>query len=127
MYQQMRVAKHTNSIDNVQEFYTTKLGFEVLGSFDGNDGYNGIFLGLKNQGWHLEFTQSSEKMERKSDPDDMIVLYYNSEKEYFNTLKGLKDVEKFVPRNPYWQVNGVLIKDPDGNQIILCYNPDVVQ
>jgi catechol 2,3-dioxygenase-like lactoylglutathione lyase family enzyme len=43
-----RVARHTNDLDKIKTFYTTVLGFEVLGSFEDHDSYDGLFLGKPN-------------------------------------------------------------------------------
>lgn len=42
-----RVARHTNNITAIQDFYTQVLGLKLLGSFEQHDGYDGIFLVYK--------------------------------------------------------------------------------
>lgn len=70
-----RVARHTNDLERIKSFYIGILGFELLGSFENHDSYNGIFIGKKNCDWHLEFTQSNEKASHFPDEDDILVFY----------------------------------------------------
>ena len=49
-----RVARHTWKIDPIINFYQSLLGLEILGSFKNHNGYDGIFLGLKDENWHLD-------------------------------------------------------------------------
>jgi catechol 2,3-dioxygenase-like lactoylglutathione lyase family enzyme len=66
-----RVARHTNDLDKIKTFYTTVLGFEVLGSFENHDSYDGLFLGKPNLDWHLEFTKSDETVDFNYNEDDI--------------------------------------------------------
>jgi YycE-like C-terminal domain len=64
-------------------------------------------------------------VDHRPDEDDLIVFYLNS-KEELNTIK--KNIENSgIPliksKNPYWQKNGIEIKDPDGYGIILTISP----
>jgi hypothetical protein len=40
-----RFARHTNDLERIKSFYITILGFELLGSFENHNGYDGIFIG----------------------------------------------------------------------------------
>ena len=75
-----RVARHTSKIDTIINFYHSILGFDILGSFENHDGYDGVFLGLKDENWHLEFTISETSPNHHPDEDDLLVFYANSEK-----------------------------------------------
>ena len=57
----LRFARHTNDLEAIKSFYITILDFELLGSFENHNNYNGVFLGFQNADWHLEFTVSNEK------------------------------------------------------------------
>lgn len=72
-----RYARHTQKIESLIYFYTSVLNFEVLGKFEKHDGYDGVFLGIKGENWHLEFTQSEEKPISKFDEDDALVFTQN--------------------------------------------------
>ena len=70
-----RIARHTNNLNQLKSFYIDVLGFEVLGSFENHDNYNGIFIGKPQFDWHLEFTQSNEIVEFNYNEDDILVFY----------------------------------------------------
>ena len=94
---------------------------EELGGFENHSNYNGVFLGLSNLDWHLEFTESSDKANHTPDDDDLIVFYLNSTEELNEITKA---AEKFGivsvrSKNPYWQTNGIELKDPDGFGVVL--------
>lgn len=118
---QFRVARHTNDLKAIQSFYTIILGFELLGSFENHDHYNGIFLGFPNADWHLEFTTSDEKANHHFDEDDLLVLYPESRNKYNSLLKKLveNDILSIPSKNPYWNENGKMFLDPDGYRIVL--------
>lgn len=116
-----RVARHTNDLDKIIEFYTQIMGFECLGEFKDHDGYNGVFIGKSGAGWHLEFTTSADNANHKFDPDDLLVFYPESEMEHRNLLNRLHEnlIEAVTPKNPYWAVNGKMFLDPDGYGIVI--------
>lgn len=70
-----RVARHTSNIKKLSHFYSSILGFEVLGSLKNHDNYDGVFLGKRNENWHIEFTQSNEASKAVFDEDDILVFY----------------------------------------------------
>lgn len=43
---QFRIARPTDQLDKVVEFYRDGVGLEVVGSFEKHDGYDGVMLGL---------------------------------------------------------------------------------
>ena len=116
-----RYARHTNNLNALTEFYTNVLGLEILGSFENHSNYNGIFLGLPNLNWHLEFTESHEKADHNPDDDDLIVFYLKSKEEIDLIREKLAHfkVPLVKSKNPYWQTNGIELRDPDDFGIIL--------
>ncbi len=126
---QFRYARHTNNLITITDFYTQIIGLEKLGSFENHSNYNGVFLGLKNADWHLEFTESDESANHHPDADDLLVLYVHSNEE-LNAIR--KDAEKSGLRlakskNPYWQTNGIELKDPDGFGLIISVKQKELQ
>lgn len=73
-----RYARHTKSLNDLANFYTEGLGLENLGEFKNHNNYNGVFLGIPNADWHLEFTESFSEPSHQPDPDDLIVYYVHS-------------------------------------------------
>lgn len=116
-----RYARHTNDLDRIEKFYTEIVGLEKLDDFKNHNNYNGLFLGGENLDWHLEFTTSKEKRKSNFDEDDILVFYVNSQIELDiieNIIKN-KNIKIKIPKNPYWEQNGMMITDPDGYNIVL--------
>jgi hypothetical protein len=116
-----RNARHTSGLRPIETFYTEVLGLQVLGRFEGHAGYNGLFLGFKGLGWHLEFTESEAAPSHHADEDDLLVFYLNSNEELRAILADAHKRKASVrqSKNPYWQHNGVELTDPDGFGVIL--------
>jgi catechol 2,3-dioxygenase-like lactoylglutathione lyase family enzyme len=119
---QFRVARPTNQLKKIIEFYTKGLGLEMVGSFTDHDGYDGVMFGLPDVDYHLEFTQHINAKPIASPSDDNLLVFYIPNLEDRNTIvarlesMGYPAVE---PENPYWKLNGITICDPDGWRIVL--------
>ena len=118
---EFRYARHTQKIESLIYFYTSVLNFEILGKFENHDGYDGVFLGIKGENWHLEFTQNEEKPQSHFDEDDALVLYPKTQETYEEILENLKkfEVPLLEPKNPYWRDKGVCFEDCDHYKIII--------
>ena len=116
-----RIARHTNNLKSIIDFYTQVLGLTILGNFENHDNYDGVFLGENGLDWHLEFTTSTEKAQHKFDEDDLLVFYPNSQDEYDFIIQQIEqnNIPKIKTKNPYWNKNGVIIKDPDGYNVVI--------
>jgi len=117
-----RVARHTDSLENIVTFYTDILGLQVLDDFKDHDNYNGVFIGFPGADWHLEFTTSDEAPAHKPDADDLLVFYASTIEEYNTILQRFTEhkIRKADPKNPYWKTNGTAFLDPDGYGIIIA-------
>lgn len=117
----LRVARHTDDLERIKSFYIDILGFEVLGSFENHDSYDGIFIGKADSDWHLEFTQSDQKAKHISDEDDILVFYPKTISEYNLLINNLKEhnISSITSKNTYWNTNGKMFLDPDGFRIII--------
>lgn len=118
---EFRFARHTQKIESLVYFYTSILNFEVLGKFENHDGYDGVFLGIEGQNWHLEFTQNAEKPLSQFDEDDALVFYPETTEKFDEILENLKKFEVPIlqPKNPYWKENGICFEDCDHYKIIV--------
>lgn len=114
-------ARHTNQLESLVDFYTKIIGLEVLGRFENHSGYDGVFLGYPSAEWHLEFTQSTEQVKHAFDEDDCLVFYPTNHATYLKILSNIefKGIPQEKAKNPYWNKNGVSIKDPDGYSVIV--------
>ncbi len=119
-----RVARHTSKIDPIIIFYQSILGLEVLGSFKNHNGYDGIFLGVKDENWHLEFTISEYSPNHCPDEDDLLVFYAISENHYKKLIAAFKEhkIIEVEPKNNYWKENGITFLDPDGFRVVIAKN-----
>jgi catechol 2,3-dioxygenase-like lactoylglutathione lyase family enzyme len=117
----LRVARHTNDLKKIKDFYVNILGFELLGGFDNHNDYDGIFIGKSGLDWHFEFTQSNTKAKHSFDEDDITVLYPKSILDYNELIKKIshQNIETIAAVNPFWNENGTMIQDPDGYRIII--------
>lgn len=118
----LRVARHTANIDAIIHFYRDILGLETLGRFDNHNGYDGVFFGLKNSGWHLEFTTSAEPPQHQPDEDDLLIFYQQTTAEY-EALKekfAAHNIKSIPAKNPYWNANGTCYPDPDGYGVVIA-------
>lgn len=118
----LRVARHTADLAPLIFFYGDILGLDILGHFESHEGYDGVFMGLKGAGWHLEFTTSAQAPEHQPDEDDLLVFYQQTHEEY-NALRQklvLNNINPIPAKNPYWNENGTSYTDPDGYNIIIA-------
>ncbi|MBW1658411.1 VOC family protein [Flavobacterium quisquiliarum] len=117
----LRVARHTNDLKKIEDFYVDILGFELLGGFEKHNNYDGIFIGKSGLDWHFEFTQSNAKANHSFDEDDIIVLYPKTIATYNELIHKLThhNIPTIEPVNPFWKENGKMIQDPDGYRIVI--------
>ena len=117
----LRIARHTNNLEIIENFYVNILGFEKLGGFQNHNNYDGSFIGKSDLDWHFEFTQSDVKANHTFDDDDIIVLYPDTIKKYNNLLDTIlaHNISIITATNPYWNENGKMFLDPDGYRIII--------
>lgn len=117
----LRVARHTNDLEKIENFYVNILGFERLGGFQNHNNYDGVFIGKPGLDWHLEFTKSELEAKHTFDEDDIIVLYPKTISNYNDLIHTLtrNNIEMIPAINPYWNQNGKMIQDPDGYRIVI--------
>lgn len=117
-----RTARHTNDLGPLIDFYTRIIGLKVTDHFEDHaGGYNGVILGKAGESWELEFTTSKEPAQHSFDQDDNLVFYASSLAEYDELIKIVQEnnIERVSPANPYWDVYGITVRDPDGYRVII--------
>jgi hypothetical protein len=119
---QFRVARPTDNLDEIIEFYGNGIGLKKVGGFLSHNGYDGVMFGLPGKDYHLEFTQYDEGSPCPAPTKDNLLVFYipdiferNVIVERLATM-GYNETE---PENPYWKDNGITIEDPDGWRIVL--------
>jgi len=119
----IRIARPTNDLDLLLPFYCDSLGFDVLGSFTDHEGFDGIMLGHKSCGYHLEFTRAKHHDAGRAPTQDNLLVFYIPDQETLAKLvarmqgNGYPAVESF---NPYWDRCGKTFEDPDGYRVVLA-------
>lgn len=119
---QFRIARPTDQLKKVVEFYRDGVGLKVVGSFEKHDGYDGVMLGLPEVGYHLEFTQHEHGSPCPAPTQDNLLVFYIPDTAARDAIVNrLNDMgyPEVKPENPYWERAGVTIEDPDGWRIVL--------
>jgi catechol 2,3-dioxygenase-like lactoylglutathione lyase family enzyme len=114
----LRVARHTERLEEVVAFYRDRLGLPEIGRFRGHDGYDGVFLEIPGSGAHLELTTGGRHGPPEPHPETLLVLYAGDEDAVREIARRL-DAEPVAPANPYWAEHGVTFEDPDGFRVVL--------
>jgi catechol 2,3-dioxygenase-like lactoylglutathione lyase family enzyme len=115
---QLRVARHTERLDEVVAFYRDGIGLREIGGFRDHDGYDGVFLELPGTQAHLELTAGGEHGAPAPHPESLLVLYLGDE-EAVRAVVGRLAVDPIPPANPYWAERGLTFEDPDGFRVVL--------
>ncbi len=115
---QLRVARHTDRLDEVVAFYRDGLGLPEIGGFRDHDGYDGVFLDIPGTGAHLELTTGGEHGGPEPHPESLLVLYLADE-EAVRAAAARLGAEPVAPANPYWAEHGLTFADPDGFRVVL--------
>ena len=118
----LRIARPTNDLPALIDFYTTALGLTVISSFDNHNGYDGVMLGHPECSWHLEFTyQHGEIVPRAPTKEHLLVFYIKDKDEWQEAVKRVEDAGgvKVKSENPWWDASGVTFEDPDGYRVVL--------
>jgi catechol 2,3-dioxygenase-like lactoylglutathione lyase family enzyme len=115
---QLRVARHTERLDEVVAFYRDGLGLREIGGFRDHDGYDGVFLEVPGTDAHLELTAGGEHGAPEPHPESLLVLYLGDADAVRAVVSDLGRTP-VAPANPYWAEHGTTIEDPDGFRVVL--------
>ena len=120
---QVRIARQTNQIDELIRFYCVGLGLQIITSFKGHFGYDGVMIGLPGVNYHLEFVHhAGGSPGETTNRENLLVFYIPDEQAVVDKATQLKNMGyKRVPsENPWWDAHGAItIEDPDGWRIVL--------
>lgn len=119
---QVRIARPTDQLIEIEKFYCEGIGLKKIGSFQGHAGYTGIMIGLPNASYHLEFTQHIDGSPCPAPTkDNLLVLYMPYIESIHRIAERLKRMGylQVQPENPYWEEKGITIEDPDGWRLVL--------
>jgi catechol 2,3-dioxygenase-like lactoylglutathione lyase family enzyme len=119
----LRVARPTDDIDALLRFYRDGLGLEVLGRFEGHDGFDGIMLGSPGAPYHLEFTKAHGHAAGRAPTTDNLLVFYLPEPDRWSAAVARMKAAGYEPVpsfNPYWDRRGATFEDPDGWRVVLA-------
>lgn len=119
---QFRIARPTDKLELIEQFYCEGLGLKKIGQFKEHRGYSGIMIGLPDATYHLEFTEHTDGSPCLAPTDDnLLVFYMPNRKEIQAVQSRLANMgySEVPPENPFWEEQGVTIADPDGWRIVL--------
>jgi GNAT superfamily N-acetyltransferase/catechol 2,3-dioxygenase-like lactoylglutathione lyase family enzyme len=116
--QQLRVARHTEQLDELVRFYRDGIGLVEVGSFHDHDGYDGVFLEIPGTGAHLELTAGGDRRPPSPHPESLLVLYLGC-KAAVEARAARLGTDPVDPANPYWAEHGKTFEDPDGFRVVL--------
>ncbi|MCD7036151.1 VOC family protein [Metabacillus sp. GX 13764] len=125
----MRMARPTDKLEKVKEFYEKGLGLKKIGGFSGHNGYEGVMYGLPDQGVHLEFTSHEEGTPCPAPTKDNLLVFYMADRKALERITanlealGAKEAK---PENSYWETDGKTFEDPDGWRVVLMHSPGIL-
>ena len=118
----LRIARATNNLQTIAAMYKQGLGFEELGNFGGHDGIDGVMLGHRESGYHLEFTQEpGVEAPRAPGTESLLVFYLPDAKDWKANCARMSAAgfQEVPSSNPYWERAGRTFEDPEGYRVVL--------
>jgi catechol 2,3-dioxygenase-like lactoylglutathione lyase family enzyme len=115
----LRVARHTDRLDELVAFYRDAVGLRETGRFVDHDGYDGVFMEIPGADAELELTTGGKSAAPIPHPESLLVLFCDDEAQRAALVSRI-GAAPVVPENPYWRRHGVAFADPDGFQVILA-------
>jgi hypothetical protein len=118
----LRIARPTDHMAEVVEFYRDGLGFEVLGSFEDHEGFDGVMLGHRGAAYHLEFTRRRGHEAGGAPTQDNLLVFYLPDADAWRAAVERMRAHGYEPvrsYNPYWDVRGRTFEDADGYRVVL--------
>ena len=118
----LRVARATDNLGKVTEMYVSGLGFKLLGSFEGHNGFDGSIIGHEQHNYHLGFTHHKGTTVGVAPTKDNLLVFYLPDVEAWGACckrmveAGFVQVESY---NDYWDVVGKTFEDVDGYRVVL--------
>ena len=118
----LRIARPSDDPERTAAFYCDGLGFEILGSFQDHDGFDGVMLGHRDAGYHIELTREhGHPAGRAPNAEHLLIFYLPDEREWESAIERMtaQGHEPVKSNNPYWDRHGKTFEDPDGYRVVL--------
>jgi catechol 2,3-dioxygenase-like lactoylglutathione lyase family enzyme len=126
----IRIARPSLDLAAAERFYVDGLGLSVLFKKDGTaagEPHDLLMVGPDGGRWHLELTVAVSAAEAVTPtptptptPEDLLVIYLEEPVRSEVIKRAVACGGTVVPsNNPYWDIGGVTIADPDGYRLVL--------
>jgi GNAT superfamily N-acetyltransferase/catechol 2,3-dioxygenase-like lactoylglutathione lyase family enzyme len=115
---EVRIARHTDRLEDLIRFYGDGLGLVEVGRFRDHSGYDGVFLDVPGTGTHLELTTGGTHRAPAPHPESLLVLYLGDD-DAVRTVAQRLGRDPVTPANPYWAQHATTFADPDGFHVVL--------
>ncbi|QUX91514.1 glyoxalase [Marinomonas sp. A3A] len=118
----LRVARPTDNLAKITDMYVNGLGFKLLGSFEGHNGFDGSIVGHEQHNYHLEFTHHKGTIVGKAPTQDNLLIFYFINTQVWEECCEQVQAAGFVhvpSYNDYWDDVGKTFEDVDGYRVVL--------
>jgi prolyl oligopeptidase len=118
----LRVARPTDNLAKITDMYVNGLGFKLLGSFEGHNGFDGSIVGHEQHNYHLEFTHHKGTIVGKAPTQDNLLIFYFIDTQVWEECCEQVQAAGFVhvpSYNDYWDDVGKTFEDVDGYRVVL--------
>lgn len=102
---QLRVARHTERLDELVRCYRDGIGLTEIGGFHDHDGYDGVFVAIPGTSAHLELTSGGGRGGPVPHPESLLL--YHGDDEQVQTVAARLGADLTPPANPYWTEHGL--------------------
>lgn len=120
----VRFARPTARLEETARLYAHGLGLERLSSFVDHAGFDGVMLGDRHAGWHLELTSRRDHPpEPPPSPEQHLVFYVPDDDVFASTCTRMLEAGFRQVRavNPYWDRVGRTFEDMDGHRVVVAH------
>lgn len=118
----LRVARPTDNLAKITDMYVQGLGFQLLGRFEGHNGFDGSIVGHEQHHYHLEFTHHRSTRVGKAPTQDNLLVFYLADAATWEACCERMLAAGFVQvasYNNYWDEAGKTFEDVDGYRVVL--------
>ena len=117
----LRVARPTDHLGDVVQFYRDGVGLIEIGVFQDHEGFDGVMLGLPEASYHLEFTRQRDHTAGRAPTQENLLVFYLPSREEWQAAIDRMVGAGYAPvasYNPYLDRTGCTFEDPDGYRVV---------
>lgn len=122
----VRFVRQTDQLSDLKRFYVEGLQLNILAEFSGNDGYDGLIIGLPDEAYQQAFVHRAGGSPGAAPSKENLLVFYTRDAAAVTRLvQKLVDMgcRRVHAENPWWERHqAITIEDPDGWRIVLMEN-----